>query len=43
MKIAEVLPAALLAATFAIALPAQAKDPCATVLCMWGKFKAGMR
>lgn len=39
MKIAKVLPAAVLAASFAVALPAQAKDPCATVLCMWGKLK----
>lgn len=39
MTIAKVLPAALLAASFAIALPAEAKDPCATVLCMWGKLK----
>ncbi|HDS1755759.1 MULTISPECIES: TrbM/KikA/MpfK family conjugal transfer protein [Pseudomonas] len=39
MKIAKILPVAGLAATFAIALPAEAKDPCATVLCMWGKLK----
>jgi len=39
MNIAKLLPPAALAASFAIALPAQAKDPCATVLCMWGKFK----
>ncbi|WEJ71958.1 TrbM/KikA/MpfK family conjugal transfer protein [Pseudomonas sp. PSE14] len=39
MTIARIFPAAVLAASFAIALPAQAKDPCATVLCMWGKLK----
>lgn len=39
MKIAKLLPTAALAASFAIALPAEAKDPCATVLCMWGKLK----
>jgi len=39
MNIAKLLPTAALAASFAIALPAQAKDPCATVLCMWGKLK----
>ncbi|WP_212630917.1 TrbM/KikA/MpfK family conjugal transfer protein [Pseudomonas sp. KB-10] len=39
MTIAKILPAAMLAVSFTIALPAQAKDPCATVLCMWGKLK----
>lgn len=39
MKIAKLLPTAALAASFAIALPAEAKDPCATVLCMWGKLR----
>jgi len=39
MNIAKLLPTAALAASFAIALPAQAKEPCATVLCMWGKLK----
>ena len=39
MNIAKLLPTAALAASFAIALPAQADDPCATVLCMWGKLK----
>jgi hypothetical protein len=39
MTTAKVLPAVVLAVSFAVALPAQAKDPCATVLCMWGKLK----
>ncbi|MBV4489059.1 TrbM/KikA/MpfK family conjugal transfer protein [Pseudomonas oryzicola] len=39
MAIAKLLSATLLTATFAIALPAEARDPCATVLCMWGKLK----
>lgn len=39
MTIAKVLPAALMATSLAIALPAEARDPCATVLCMWGKLK----
>lgn len=39
MTIAKILPAAVMAASLAIALPAEARDPCATVLCMWGKLK----
>ncbi|MFJ4345056.1 TrbM/KikA/MpfK family conjugal transfer protein [Pseudomonas sp. NPDC089401] len=39
MTFAKILPTALLATTFAIALPAEAKDPCATVMCMFGKLK----
>ncbi|UVL66989.1 TrbM/KikA/MpfK family conjugal transfer protein [Pseudomonas sp. B21-031] len=39
MNFAKTLPAAVLAASFAVAPPAQADDPCATVLCMWGKLK----
>lgn len=39
MKKAKVFATGALVATFAIALPAEARDPCATVLCMWGKLK----
>ncbi|MFJ4157225.1 TrbM/KikA/MpfK family conjugal transfer protein [Pseudomonas sp. NPDC089752] len=39
MKIVKMIPTVLMAATFAVALPAEARDPCATVLCMWGKLK----
>lgn len=39
MTIAKTLPKALLALAFTVALPAHAKDPCATVLCMWGKLQ----
>jgi len=35
----KVLPGAILAASLAIALPAEAKDPCATVMCMWGMLQ----
>jgi len=39
MTITKMLSAVLLVTSFTIALPAQAKDPCKTVLCMWGKLK----
>ncbi|WP_425327717.1 TrbM/KikA/MpfK family conjugal transfer protein [Pseudomonas nitroreducens] len=39
MSIAKSFATAALAAGLIFTLPAQAKDPCATVLCLWGKLQ----
>ncbi|WP_085621395.1 MULTISPECIES: TrbM/KikA/MpfK family conjugal transfer protein [unclassified Pseudomonas] len=39
MSSVRFLPIAALIVGFSVALPAEARDPCATVLCMWGKLK----
>jgi len=39
MSIVKLFTAASFAASLAFALPAHAKDPCATVLCLWGKLQ----
>lgn len=40
MKLSKVITSALLGTLLITAIPAQAKDPCKTVLCMWGKLKS---
>jgi hypothetical protein len=39
MSIVKRVSLVVLAAGFSLALPAHAKDPCATVLCLWGKLQ----
>ena len=38
MKSNKVITSIFLGALLATSVPAHAKDPCKTVLCMWGKF-----